>query len=290
MKIDIKKKEKYYQDALIWMGYRFAIGLSESNSNGKRAIEQLKVFRDIEFDTPEFHALATEFAQFLERKKIKDVMDLRQKMLESDLIWYSAHYGIGRHSYAASHCHDIIQYGTDVLSPERQEFLAFDIRRELSNYLSWSTPFRMPVDGERTIDPIDAFISFLKDNNIKTSEELAEYEEIAVVMEEKGTYSYHVRKRPEDTEKPYILPFGFEYSDYFGWADLASFFDPQFHKHVLLRNDGKEDVVECFDSWMYQTHSADGFPFMKVKRPVDGYRHRPYGVYIPEEYIVKELD
>ena len=55
MKIDIKKKEKYYQDALIWMGYRFAIGLSESNSNGKRAIEQLKVFRDIEFDTPEFH-------------------------------------------------------------------------------------------------------------------------------------------------------------------------------------------------------------------------------------------
>jgi len=151
MKIDIKKKEKYYQDALIWMGYRYAIGLTESNSNGKRAIEQLKVFQAIEFDTPEFHALATEFAQFLKRKKIKDVMDLRQKMLESDLIWYSAHYGIGRHSYAASHCHDIIQYGTDVLSPERQEFLAFDIRRELSTYLSWSTPFRMPVDGERTI-------------------------------------------------------------------------------------------------------------------------------------------
>ena len=55
MKIDIKEKgNQLYQEALIWMGYRYAIGLTEES----KAIQQYKLFRDIEYDTPEFHALA----------------------------------------------------------------------------------------------------------------------------------------------------------------------------------------------------------------------------------------
>jgi hypothetical protein len=34
---------------------------------------------------------------------------------------------MGRHSYAASHCEDIISYSDEVLSPERKEFMAHDI-------------------------------------------------------------------------------------------------------------------------------------------------------------------
>ena len=55
MKIDIKEKgNQLYQEALIWMGYRYAIGLTE----GSKAIQKYKQFRDIEYGTPEFHALA----------------------------------------------------------------------------------------------------------------------------------------------------------------------------------------------------------------------------------------
>ena len=49
----IKKNDRLYQDALIWMGYRYAIGLTETGE----AVKQYKLFRDIEYDTPEFHAL-----------------------------------------------------------------------------------------------------------------------------------------------------------------------------------------------------------------------------------------
>ena len=55
MKIDIKKKgNELYQEALIWMGYRYAIGLTEGN----KAIQQYKLFRDIKYDTPEFHEIS----------------------------------------------------------------------------------------------------------------------------------------------------------------------------------------------------------------------------------------
>ena len=148
----------------------------------------------------------------------------------------------------------------------------------------------MTADRERTIDPIDAFLTFLRDNDITTPERLAEYEHIEVVAGNNGAYSYVERKRREGTENPYVLPFGFDISDYLGWADLASFFDPKFHKRVLLRNEDKEKVVKCFDSWLFLPQSSDGFPFKKIKRPVDEYRQRPYGVFIPDKYVVNELD
>ena len=65
MKNDIKKKEnELYKEALIWMGYRYAIGLTEES----KAIQQYKQFRDIEYNTPEFHALAAEISDYLRRK------------------------------------------------------------------------------------------------------------------------------------------------------------------------------------------------------------------------------
>ena len=44
-------------------------------------------FGDIEFDTEEFHALAGAFMDFLKRKKITDIVQLRDKYRENDLIW-----------------------------------------------------------------------------------------------------------------------------------------------------------------------------------------------------------
>jgi hypothetical protein len=91
MKIDIKEKgNQLYQEALIWMGYRYAIGLTEES----KAIQQYKLFRDIEYDTPEFHALAEEISNYLRRKKIKDIVDLRDRLVENDMQWFSVHYAL----------------------------------------------------------------------------------------------------------------------------------------------------------------------------------------------------
>lgn len=57
----IKKSDDLYHEALIWMGYRYAIGLTESS----KAVKQYQLFRDIEYDTQEFHALAAEIANYL---------------------------------------------------------------------------------------------------------------------------------------------------------------------------------------------------------------------------------
>lgn len=95
----IRKGSDLYQEALIWMGYRYAIGLTEGiRKQADQSTEQYKLFRDIEYDTPEFHSLSLEISKYLKRKKIKDVIDLRNRLQESDLIWYSTHYGIHRHS------------------------------------------------------------------------------------------------------------------------------------------------------------------------------------------------
>lgn len=96
------------------MGYRFVIGLTNFGHERESQLEEsLKAFQGIEYDTPEFHALADGFAKYLKRKRIKDVLDLSNQWMERDMMWYSVHYSVGSHSYAGSHCHDIVRYGRD---------------------------------------------------------------------------------------------------------------------------------------------------------------------------------
>lgn len=47
-----------YREALSWMSHRYAIGITEYLSrSGQSEAERYRLFRDIEFDTEEFHAL-----------------------------------------------------------------------------------------------------------------------------------------------------------------------------------------------------------------------------------------
>ena len=158
----IKKNDDLYQDALSWMAYRYAIGITEyPKRSGQSEAERYRMFRDIEFDTEEFHALAGAFIDFLKRKKITDIVQLRDRYRENDLIWLSRNYAMGRHSYAASHCEDIISYSDEVLSSQRKEFMAHDIRRELgSDFLAGKrlleSTWRQVVDGVECLFPTPA--------------------------------------------------------------------------------------------------------------------------------------
>ena len=79
----IRKSDDFYQEALIWMGYRYAIGLTNFGREREgQLMESLKAFQGVEYDTPEFHALAEEIAKYLQRKKIKDVVDLSNQWIE----------------------------------------------------------------------------------------------------------------------------------------------------------------------------------------------------------------
>ena len=280
----IKKNDRLYQDALIWMGYRYAIGLTETGE----AVKQYKLFRDIEYDTSEFHALAAEISNYLRRKKIKDVVDLRNRLQESDLIWYSFHYAIGRHTYAASHCHDIVQYGKDVLSPERKAFTALDIRRELSYRFHVGFNFKISYELEGKHDPVDYLMVFLQQNKIYTDEQLAKYRRIEVAKNSDGVITYHTEKATEK-ESYRMGVFSMNFWDYLGWADLASYFDPDSHKRCRTKYKGVERVIEYFDSWVSGEQSTTELSYHKVKRPIESYEARPYICsYISEEYIVED--
>ena len=285
----IKKTDGFYQESLIWMGYRCAIGLTEKNSkSGRKLLEQFKVYRDIEYDSPAFHELAAEIANYLSRKKIKDVIDLSNRWMESDMMWYSIHYALGRRSYAGSHCHDIVRYGREVLSPERREFCAFDIRREISWHLRISLSFHLQLGAERWLNPIDLLMRFMLEKDLRTDEQLAMYKRIEVKEGELKEISYKVEYEEKGAERCSVGLIS-EISALLDWDDLAKYFDSKFHKRCKVRYNGEESVVEYFDSWECRYGKPDAFPFQLVKKPIDKYEQNPsLCMYINEEYIVED--
>ena len=285
----IKKDSGFYQESLVWMGYRYAIGLAGAKSErGRELLDSLGQFRDIEYDTPEFHAFAAEIANYLKRKKIKDVTDLSKRWMEGDMMWYSMHYALGRQSYASSHCHDIVRYGREVLSPDRQEFMAYDIRREIAWHLSVPIHFHLPCEIERLHDPIDLLMRFLKENDIRTDEQLAKYKTIEVWENQIGDIRYDTTIE-EDESKRMSIGLLSEIDALLPWDDLAKYFDPKMHKRCRVNYNGEESVVEYFDSWKREYGEHDTFPYMLLKKPVLKYEQNPYlCTYINEEYVVED--
>lgn len=290
MKIEIRKTDELYEEFLVWMAYRYAIGLtSATNDRGRNLMERYEVFRDIQYDTPEFHQLAAEIVGYLRRKKMKDVVDLQMKSAEANMMWYASHYACGSHSYAGSLCHDIVRWGRFALSDRRKEFLAFDIRREISERLSWRPfNFRMPIESERRHKPLDLLINFFVLEGIKCDEDLAGYKEVEVYFGDDGTPLYHVEKteKNEENHRPYFFN---EIHDYICWEDMASYFDPKLHKRCRVVFEGKEEIVEYFDAWAMDQDEPGRYSFRKIKRLVKEYAMNPHRCcYINEDYIVED--
>lgn len=285
----IRKSDDFYQEALIWMGYRYAIGISNYGSERCRElVESLKAFQGLEYDTPEFHALAAEIANYLKRKKIRDVVDLNNRWMERDMMWYSVHYSVGSHSYAGSHCHDIVRYGREVMSQERKEFIAYDIRKMISYQLNYPFNFHMPTEGERRLDPIDLLMRFMEEKDIRTAEQLGKYKWIEVKEGRDGSIFYETRLDGE-AKKVSQYAFSWTIDDLLGWDDLAKYFDPRMHKRCKVRYKGKEQVVEYFESWRRKYGCEGEFPYEKLKRPVDGYEKNPqWCTYVNEAYVVED--
>ena len=274
------------------MSWRYAIGITETAAhNGQSEAERYHMFRNIEFDTEEFHALVAAFTDFLKRKKITDIVRLKEKYREADLIWLSRNYAMRRHSYAADHCNDIISYADEVLSDMRKEFMAEDIRRELGDHLRWSSFFfDLPMGIEKTHSPLDLFLQFITGNGIDTEEKLLDFKHIQVSILDKGEVLFKTEKRgAEDKETHCFNPTTY-LDDYIGWDDLASYFLPSCHKKCRIVFKGQESIIPYINSWR-RAYNTDGLiKYERVKVPIDkplGFFRRSFLVkdYIVEDYI-----
>lgn len=283
----IKRDDDMYKESLSWMSYRYAIGITEyAGRSSQSDAERYRMFRDIEFDTEEFHALAAAFTDFLKRKKIKDIVRLRDRYRENDLIWLSRNYAMGRHSYAASHCEDIMTYSNEVLSPERKEFMALDIRRELADHLRWqSFFFDVPMGIEETQSPLDLFLRFITENGLDTEDKIKEYSHIQVVVAPDGSISYRSEKKPQ--ENTWFNAYD-SIDDYLGWDELASYFLPFCHKKCRVRYDGKESIIPYIDTWV-SVHNREGrILYERAKPPIDQIPSGFHRTYLNEKYIVED--
>jgi len=274
-----------YREALSWMSYRYAIGITESQSRNRLSkAERYRMFRDIEFDTEEFHALAAAFMDFLERKKITDIVQLRDKYRECDLVWLSRNYAMGRHSYVASFCGDIMTYSSEVLSAERKEFMAKDIRRELADHLRWSC-FYISHELEETHSPMNLFLQFVTENDIDTDDKLKEYSRIEVFKTTDGSISYDAKKN-EGENCPFC--FMFDIDDYIGWDELASYFLPSCHKKCRVAVNGQEFVIPYIDSWIRRYKVEGKIHYERIKVPIDKPISRFRHTSIVEKYIIED--
>lgn len=174
-------------------------------------------------------------------------------------------------------------------SQERREFAAFDIRREISWHLNIPLNFHLPTGAERRLDPIDLLMDFLVKNDIQKEEQLAKYRWIGVKENPDGSIRYETRLEEDGKKSDMSHFFSSTVDNLLGWDDLAKYFDPKMHKRCRVCFDGKEQVIEYFDSWRRRYGVTDGLPYKKLKRPVDSYEKNPQiCTYINEAFIVED--
>jgi len=273
------------------MSYRYAMGMTDNvGRKGYSELERYRQFMDIEFGSDEFRALVNAFREFLKRKKINDVITLKEKYLEQDLIWLSKNYAMGRHSYAAAHWQDIVRYSQDVLTEDQKKHNALDIRREIAMHLQFQDfNFRMPYYLEEIHSPMDLFLTFITENDIETVEKLLEYKRIEVVINNDGHIEYATSLRDGNEKKDtHFWPMA-SIDDYLGWDALASFFYTPCHKVCRTLFNGKEELIPYFEAWQYDFSGEGNLKYKKVKRPINKFRIEPWAAWsINEECIVED--
>ena len=167
--------------------------------------------------------------------------------------------------------------------------MACDIRRELANKLQIGLNFQIPYNLRDHHNPIDYLMTFLLQNNIFTNQQLEEYKEIEVAENPDGNIIFYTEKDTEEKRYHMDVFSSCSFWDLLGWTDLASNFDPKSHKRCKTRYNGKEEIIEYFDSWTPTNHSTTELSYRKIKRPIDSYERAPHhDISLREEFIIED--
>ena len=79
-------------------------------------------------------------------------------------MWTSYRYAIGSKTYVSCLAYEIPQHYYHRLTPERRQFTAYDIRREICEHLRIVLPFGFRIDrmtDKDKLNPLDTLFTFL---------------------------------------------------------------------------------------------------------------------------------
>ena len=177
-------------------------------------------------------------------------------LFEEMLMWTSYRYCIGRHTYVLSLAGEMAQYYYDKLDDERMEFTANDIRREIMDKLQW-LPCKFTIHRmyeQDQFNPIDAFMTFLEKNDVKTLDEFFTFAEIDYDAHT-DTYLFS-NKTP--TIKSYFSISDIE--DLIPWENLAACFDKKNYKLITTEYNGETKTFKCFKTWVRKSVPCEDRP------------------------------
>lgn len=236
----MKKKKQtrdLYNEDLIYMSYRYAIGLETQKE---------EPYFNVEFNSPEFYALANEFKEFLQSKGISTIKEI-VKHKDDDLVYLSSHYACGRHSFATLHAHAIANQIKSTMSNERIEFFIKDMRNEIWDKLSWVYGFK---ESDYTVKgkfcPLNLFFEFINQYEVTSLYKLAGYKFIEPTLDKANgriEYANDWSKEKADNDK-YMSTLYLE--DLIPWANLCNALDTNSHASCKVHYNGEDKNIESF--------------------------------------------
>ena len=222
-------------------------------------------------------------------KKKKQEISIDEEML----IWTSYRYCIGRKTYVSTLAPYISKKYYDLLSDERLDFMARDIRSCIYDQLRFNA-VSFNYEGsvfEKERNALADFLTWINEN-IKKDSDWASVKEIICY---KDSYSDDAPKKFEirKSDRVTLKPFQSDFDDLLVWEKLASFFDKKNYKKVLVEYDGKEEEIICFETWQKAYEPIEKglmrsilWRYEKVLISVENYKKRgEYAWHLDQKYI-----
>lgn len=230
------------------------------------------------------------------KKKQKETLSLDEEML----MWTSYRYCIGRKSYVNSLASYIGKKYYHLLSDERAEITAQDIRRCISDTLHFGA-ITFTYEGsvsEKERDALSDFLIWLTEN-VTDSKDLHNIDTITCY---KDSYKADAPKKyfTTKTHRLHLDAYEHDFSDLIVWHTLSSLFDKKNHKILTVNYNGEEKKVEAFECWCKKIAPIENEPnyyravpwkYTKAYITVEAYLNKgEHAPYVNEEYIIKIED
>ena len=173
-------------------------------------------------------------------KRDKNSVVVSNKSME-DFIWMSYRYCIGRKTIAAS-AHagtiaDIIFKNPDLLSKDRREMMAVDIRQNILDVIRWNK--RIRIRNHYGSADWDFYALLLEGMNEcpypKEAIFCIDMETRTLTWEKAGNITTECSDRPDDM-----------YHDLIVWMKLANALDESCHRDIIVNFNGEEKTIRCF--------------------------------------------
>lgn len=172
--------------------------------------------------------------------------------LDEEILMFCAYrYAIGRKTYVSTLAPYIAKKYYPLLSDERAEFTAMDIRRSIADCLRYGHPsFVYDVSVfDKDRNPIADYLTWLN-ANVQDSKDLQCITNVTCYKENynpETPKSFAVDRTQRKTWECYQS----DIDDLLTWDSLASCLDRANHVNVTVECEGKDVIIRCFETWRH---------------------------------------